>query len=66
MSIPVVEKMIDLNQASEILGVCPATVREMAAQGKLPATKIGRLWRFRASSLDKWIDAQLHSVQPSP
>ena len=57
------EPLIDANQAAAILKVHPVTLREMADLGKIPALKIGRCWRFRESSLDEWIRAQLESTR---
>lgn len=56
-----IEPLIDAAQAARILKLHPVTVREMAGEGKLPGLKIGKVWRFRLSSLDAWIDSQLQS-----
>jgi len=54
------EPLIDAQDAARLLRLHPVTVREMAARGEIPAMRIGRVWRFRSSSLDAWIDSQLH------
>jgi excisionase family DNA binding protein len=56
---PTVEPLINANEAAKLLGLHPVTVRVMAAGGRLPAVKIGRVWRFRESSLDSWIEEEL-------
>jgi excisionase family DNA binding protein len=53
------EALIDAQRASELLCVHPKTVKRLAAEGRLPAMKIGKLWRFRASVLDEWLQAQI-------
>ena len=53
------EPLIDVQDAARLLHLHPVTVREMAGRGEIPAMRIGRVWRFRASSLDAWIDSQL-------
>ena len=53
------ESLIDVQDAARLLHLHPVTVREMAGRGEIPAMRIGRVWRFRASSLDAWIDSQL-------
>jgi excisionase family DNA binding protein len=53
------ESLIDAEAAGRILGIHPKTAKRMAAAGTIPALKIGKLWRFRASSLDSWAEAQL-------
>jgi excisionase family DNA binding protein len=61
------ERLIDAERAAEILGVHPKTVKRLAAEGLIPAMKIGRVWRFRESALDAYIAAQLQcSRHPSP
>jgi excisionase family DNA binding protein len=56
-----VEPLIDATQAARILKLHPVTVREMASRGIIPAMKIGKVWRFRPSSLDDWVTRQLES-----
>jgi excisionase family DNA binding protein len=58
-----IEPLIDATQAARILKLHPVTVREMAGQGKIPGLRIGKVWRFRLSSLDAWIDSQLQFVR---
>ena len=57
------EPLIDANEAGRILKLHPVTVREMAGKGAIPALKIGKVWRFRGSSLDKWVDEQIESCR---
>lgn len=54
-----VEPLIDAQGAARILKLHPVTVREMASRGDIPCLRIGRVWRFRASSLDAWVESQL-------
>jgi excisionase family DNA binding protein len=56
-----IEPLIDAAQAARILNLHPVTVREMASRGAIPGLKIGKVWRFRASSLDEWITGRLES-----
>jgi len=56
---PAREPLLDAQGAARLLRLHPVTVREMAGRGEIPAMRIGRVWRFRASSLDAWIDSQL-------
>ena len=56
-----IEPLIDAAQAARILNLHPVTVREMASRGVIPGLKIGKVWRFRCSSLDEWITGRLES-----
>jgi excisionase family DNA binding protein len=60
-AISAIEPLIDAAQAARILRLHPVTVREMASRGVIPGLKIGRVWRFRVSSLDEWVIRQLES-----
>jgi excisionase family DNA binding protein len=55
------EPLIDNIAAAELLGIHPKTLQRMARRGDIPAIRVGRYWRFRASQLDSWIESQLHS-----
>jgi excisionase family DNA binding protein len=53
------EPLIGAEQAAKLLSVHPKTVKRLAAEGCVPAMKIGKLWRFRASALDSWMESQI-------
>jgi excisionase family DNA binding protein len=55
------EPLIDADQAGQALGIHPKTVQRMAREGKLPALRIGKYWRFRLSQLDLWLKSTLNS-----
>jgi excisionase family DNA binding protein len=50
------EPLLDDKQAGEMLGLHPKTVQRLARRGKIPAVRIGRYWRYRASVLNQWIE----------
>ena len=58
------EPLLSEVQAGELLGLHPKTVQRLARRGELPAVRIGRYWRFRASALNLWIDVN-SSGQPA-
>jgi excisionase family DNA binding protein len=45
-------------QAARMLGVKPRTVINLAKQGKIPAFRVGDLWKFLRSDIQAYIDAQ--------
>jgi len=58
MSEPI-EKPIDAAGAAEMLGVKqPRTVINLAKQGKIPAFRVGDLWKFYRSDIQAYIDEQ--------
>ncbi len=42
-----------------------STLYRMAQCGELPASKIGRTWRFERGVIDEWMRQQSRQVQPS-
>jgi excisionase family DNA binding protein len=52
------EPLLDEVQAAKLLGLHPKTLQRLARQSTVPAIRIGRYWRFRATSLNAWIDLQ--------
>lgn len=52
----VIEPLIDIPEAAELIGLHPGTLAQFARDGKVPAIKIGFVWRFRPSSLARWLD----------
>lgn len=45
------DRLLTVNEVANYFRLEPETVRAMARSGKLPAIKVGRIWRFRSSSL---------------
>jgi excisionase family DNA binding protein len=52
------EPLLTEVQAGELLGLHPKTIQRLARLGEVPAIRIGRYWRFRASLLNAWIELQ--------
>jgi len=53
------EPLLDSNQAAAIMRIHPKTLQKMARRGVIRALQIGKVWRFRASVLDEWIEQKL-------
>lgn len=53
-----VREVMDITQASEYLGISPDTLYKYAAEGFIPAFKLGNRWRFKRSVVDTWMEAQ--------
>lgn len=50
------EPLLDVGEAAKLLRIHPKTLRVKARRGVIPAIQIGRVWRFRASALNRWLD----------
>jgi excisionase family DNA binding protein len=58
-----IEPLITSEQVADILGIHPKVVERKAKRGEIPAFKVGKFWRYRASELDRWITSQLQSAR---
>jgi len=50
------ESLWTVDDLATYLQLEPSTVRTMAREGKLPAIKVGRVWRFKRSDLAKFLE----------
>jgi excisionase family DNA binding protein len=48
------ETLLSPAEAASLLGVHEKTLIKLARTGGVPAARLGKLWRFRASTLDTW------------
>ncbi len=44
------------NEIAKILRIHPFTVTRLAREGKIPAFKVGGIWRFRKDQFEQWIE----------
>ena len=50
-----VEEVLTATEAGSLLRVSSKTVKRMAAEGRLPARRVGRAWRFSSAALLDWL-----------
>jgi excisionase family DNA binding protein len=50
------EPLLDVIDAARLLRIHPKTLRVKARRGIIPAVRIGRVWRFRVSTLNRWLE----------
>jgi excisionase family DNA binding protein len=55
------EELLDLRQAASLLGMHWKTLEIMARRRRIPALKVGKRWRFRASALNSWLELGINS-----
>lgn len=60
-AIPTFEQLLDSDEAAALLKTHPKTLQKMARNGEITGVQIGKLWRFRASVLNDWLEHKLAS-----
>jgi excisionase family DNA binding protein len=50
------EPLLDSDEAAALLKIHPKTLQKMARRGEVVAIQIGKLWSFRASALNAWLE----------
>lgn len=50
------ERWLSVNEIGEHLGVSKETIYRWLEKGKIPAKRVGKLWKFKASEVDRWIE----------
>ena len=56
---PFPERLLDSDEAAAIMNVHPKTLQKLARKGIVRGVHVGKLWRFRASAIEEWIDRQM-------
>lgn len=49
------EPWFSVEQIAKHLGVSKETIYRWLEKQKIPARRVGKLWRFRASTVDEWV-----------
>jgi excisionase family DNA binding protein len=52
------EPLLDSEQAAAIIQIHPKTLQKFARSGQIQGVHIGKLWRFRRSAIEQWIERQ--------
>lgn len=56
-------EILTIKDVAEYLKVTERTIYRLAAAKKIPAFKVGGIWRFRMADLDDWIATQSKKVE---
>jgi len=52
------ERLLTIDEVAEFLHVNPMTVYAWVKDEKIPAFKIGKVWRFKKTEIDEWLKKQ--------
>ncbi|MCK4518304.1 helix-turn-helix domain-containing protein [Candidatus Babeliales bacterium] len=49
------DRWLSVDEIAAYLGIRPPTVYKWIERRKMPAHKVGRLWKFKSEEIDKWV-----------
>lgn len=52
------DEVLTLKEASELLKLSKSTLYNLAREGKVPARRVGRSWRFVRLNLIQWLGSK--------
>lgn len=50
------DSVLTIDELSAYLKIAKSTLYKLAQEGKVPGQKMGRHWRFRKETIDRWLD----------
>ncbi len=53
------DEIMTLEEVAKYLKLRPQTIYLWAQNGKIPAAKLGKEWRFKRSVVDKWFNQHI-------
>ncbi|MBP3772857.1 MAG: PTS sugar transporter subunit IIA [Treponema sp.] len=57
------DDILTIEEVAKYLRVSERTVYDWAQKGEIPAGKIGTVWRFKKTEIEKWVNERLSSSQ---
>jgi len=50
------QPLLDSSEAAAMLKIHPRTLQRLIHRGKIHAVQVGKLWRFKVSVIEAWMD----------
>lgn len=60
------DEILTLEEVSRYLRLNKSTVYRMAQAGKIPAVKVGKVWRFKACKVNEWLEKSSNESRLPP
>ena len=60
------DDILTIDEVARYLRVSERTVYDWAQRGEIPSGKIGTVWRFKRSELEKWVNERLSANKLAP
>jgi len=58
------DDILTIEEVAKYLRVSERTVYDWAQEGEIPSGKIGTVWRFKKSEIERWVNERLSSNRP--
>ena len=58
-----IDRLMTIDELAAYMRVSRFTVYRLAKGRSIPATKIGRQWRFQKREIDRWITRRFHKEE---
>ena len=49
------ERWLSVEEIANHLGVSKETIHRWLAKSKIPAHRVGKLWKFKTTEIDEWV-----------
>ena len=53
-----ISEVLTIGELAAYLKIPKSTLYKLAREGKVPANKVGRHWRFQKRSIDRWLERE--------
>lgn len=53
---PEPDAVLTIEELAEYLKISKSTLYKLAQEGRIPAQKVGKHWRFRKAAIDRWLE----------
>ncbi len=60
------EDILTIEEVAKYLRVSERTVYDWAQKGEIPSGKIGTVWRFKRTEIERWVNERLSSTKSAP
>ena len=56
------DAVMTIDELAKYLKVSKSTLYKLCQDGRVPGQKVGRHWRFRKETIDRWLDEEREDV----
>lgn len=55
--------VLTIEELADYLKISKSTLYKLAQEGRIPGQKVGRHWRFRKQTIDRWLEEDQRQVK---